>query len=64
MPNLKNTENNNIILQDNLVNTEKDDLVGGVLNIDNKYINRDYFNENRTNLLNLISTDIFFSLFC
>ena len=64
MPNLKNTENNNIILQDNLVNTEKDDVVGGVLNIDNKYINWDYFNENRTNLLNLISTDIFFNLFC
>lgn len=64
MPNLKNMENNNIILQDNLVNTEKDDVVGGVLNIDNKYINWDYFNENRTNLLNLISTDIFFNLFC
>ena len=63
IPNLKNNDNNNIVLQDHIINTKKDETVGGVLNVDNKYINWDYFDANRNNLLNLISTDTFFSLF-
>ena len=63
IPNLQNIENNNVILQDTIINTEKDDIVGGVLNINNKYINWDYFDENRNTLLNLISVENFFSLF-
>ena len=30
-------DNNNIVLQDHIINTKKDETVGGVLNVDNKF---------------------------
>ena len=47
---------------DKLIETENDIIVGGVINIDNKYINWEYFDKNREKLLHLIDTETFLNL--
>lgn len=50
-------------LMEQLIETEKDEIVDGVIKINNKYINWDYFEKNRTKLLNLINVNDFFTFF-
>ena len=41
------------------IETEKDIIVGGLIKVNDKYINWDYFYENKNKLLNLINVDEF-----
>lgn len=47
----------------NLERNSNDDLVGGVLHLDDTYLTWDYFDKNRRDLLNLISVEEFKILF-
>ena len=60
-PDIKEINDNNISLMDECVETEKDIVVDGVININNKYINWDFFSENRKEILNLIDVNEFIS---
>ena len=57
-PDVKET-NEKISLMNECIETEKDIIVGGLIKVNDKYINWDYFYENKNKLLNLINVDEF-----
>ena len=62
-PDRKDNINQNYIEIIELVSNENDILTGGTIQINNKNLTWDFFDNNRNNLLNLIDEDEFYKLF-